>query len=84
MLKLFKNLLTLGHIFAKPKDPFTKEQWTDAIHCIPCNECDNEYITQTKCQFGTCLKEHQKVVFFCEKDNSALSEHTCLTNHTIW
>ena len=38
---------------------------------------------QTKRQFGTRLKEHQKAVFFCKKENSALSEHTCLTNHTI-
>ena len=34
-------------------------------------------------QFGTRLKEHQKAVFLCKKENSALSEHTCLTNHTI-
>ena len=27
--------------------------------------------------------EHQKVVFFCKKEYSALSEHTCLANHTI-
>ena len=38
---------------------------------------------QTKRQFGTHLKEHQKAVFFCKKENSALSEHTCLTNCTI-
>ena len=73
----------MGHIFAKPKDPVTKEQRTDAIYSIPCNDCQNEYIGQTKRQFGTRLKEHQKAVFFCKKENSALSEHTCLTNHTI-
>ena len=32
---------------------------------------------------GVRLKEHQKAVFLCKKENSALSEHTCLTNHTI-
>ncbi|CAH3163802.1 unnamed protein product, partial [Pocillopora meandrina] len=78
-----KPFQTLGHIFAKPKDPVTKEQRTDAIYSIPCNDCDNEYIGQTKRQFGTRLKEHQKAVFLCKKENSALSEHTCLTNHTI-
>ena len=78
-----KPFQTLGHIFAKPKDPVTKEQRTDAIYSIPCNDCDNEYIGQTKRQFGTQLKEHQKAVFLCKKENSALSEHTCLTNHTI-
>ena len=54
-----KPFQTLGHIFAKPKDPVTKEQRTDAIYSIPCNDCDNEYIGQTKRQFGTRLKEHQ-------------------------
>ncbi|RMX46042.1 hypothetical protein pdam_00002015, partial [Pocillopora damicornis] len=55
-----KPFQTLGHIFAKPKDPVTKEQRTDAIYSIPCNDCDNEYIGQTKRQFGTRLKEHQR------------------------
>ena len=80
---LQKPFQTLGHIFAKPKDPVTKEQRTDAIYSIPRNDCNNEYIGQTKRQFGTQLKEHQKAVFLCKKENSALSEHTCLTNHTI-
>ena len=48
-----------GHIFAKPKDPVPKEQRTDATHSIPCNDCDHEYIGQTKRQFGIRLKEHQ-------------------------
>ena len=61
----------------------TKEQRTDAIYSIPSNDCDHECIGQTKRQFDTRLKEHQKAVFFCKKENSALSEHTCLTNHTI-
>ena len=78
-----KPFQTLGHIFAKPKDPVTKEQRTDAIYSIPCNDCDNEYIGQTKRQFGTRLKEHQKAVFFSKKENSAISEYTCLINHTI-
>ena len=30
-----KPFQTLGHIFAKPKDPVTKEQRTDAIYSIP-------------------------------------------------
>ena len=75
--------MTLGHIFAKPKDPVTKEQRTDALYSIPRDDCDNEYIGRTKRQFGTRLKEYQKAVFFRKKGNSALSEHTCLTNHTI-
>ena len=36
-----------------------KEQRTNAIYSIPCNDCDDEYIGHTKRQFGTRLKEHQ-------------------------
>ena len=78
-----KPFQTLRHIFAKSKDPVTKEQQTDAIYSIPCNDCDNMYIGQTKHWLGECLKEHQKVVLLCKKENSALSEHTYLTNHVI-
>ena len=46
----------------KPKDPLTKEQRTDPIYSIPCNDCDNEYIGLTKRQFGTRLEGHQKAV----------------------
>ena len=51
----------------KPKDPVTKEQRTGAIYSIPCNDCDNEYIGQTKRQFGTRLKEHQKRFSFAKR-----------------
>ena len=60
-----------------------KEQKSDAIYSIPCNDCNQEYIGQTKRQFVTRLKEHQKVVSLSKRDNSALSEHTCQANHTI-
>ena len=32
-----------------------------------CNDCDNEYIGQTKLQFGTRLKEQQKAVFLWKR-----------------
>ena len=41
-----KPLQMLSHIFAKPKDPVLKEQRTDAVYSIPCNDCDHEYIGQ--------------------------------------
>ena len=63
-LKLLKTLFRLwGLFFAKPKDPVVKEQGMDAIYSIPCNNCHNEYIRQTKHQFGTPLKEHQQVAY---------------------
>ena len=61
---------TSGHIFAKLRDPVTKEQRTDAIYSIPCNDCNNEYT-------------FENAILFCKKENSVLSEHICPTNHTI-
>ena len=75
-----KPFQTLVHIFAKPKDPVMKEQRTLFIlfHAMAVIT-----ITSDRDHFGTRLKEHQKAVFCCKKENSAFSEHTCLTNHTI-
>ena len=56
---------TSGHIFAKARDPVTKEQQTDTIYSIPCKDCNNEYT-------------FENAILFCKKENSVLSEHTCL------
>ena len=38
---------------------------------------------QSKRQFGTRLKEHQKAVSTLDKGKSALAEHVCYTKHEI-
>jgi hypothetical protein len=38
---------------------------------------------QSKRQFGTRLKEHQKAVWTLDKGKSALAEHVCYTKHEI-
>jgi hypothetical protein len=38
---------------------------------------------QSKRQFGTPLKEHQKAVSTLDKGKSALAEHVCYTKHEI-
>ena len=53
------------------------------ITIITRNVCDQEYIGQTKRQFGTRLKVHQKAVFFSKKETSTLSERACVTNNEI-
>jgi hypothetical protein len=53
--------LTLGHIFARPKDPVKTNQKTHAVYSVPCGDCEKEYLGQSKQQFGTWLKEHQKL-----------------------
>ena len=58
---------TLGHVFSKPKDPVPREQQSYSVYSIPCKDCKPIYIRQTKCQFGTHLKEQQRAVFLCKK-----------------
>ena len=55
-----KPLQTLRHIFAKPKDRVPTDQKTHAVYSIPCGDCKKEYLGQTKRQFCTRLKGHQK------------------------
>ena len=78
-----KPVMKLGHIFAKPQNLTEKEQRIHANHSIPCSDCDQEYIGQTKGEFGTRLKKHQKAISFSKRQNSALSEHAFQANHTI-
>ena len=78
-----KPYLTLGHIFAKPKDPVKTNQKTHAVYSIPCGDCEKEYLGQSNRQFGTQLKEHQKAVSTLDKGKSALAEHVCYTKHEI-
>ncbi len=72
----------MGHIFAKPKDPIPTNQKTHAVYSIPCNDCEKEYLGQSKRQFGTRLKEHQKAVSTLNKGKSALAENMCVIPST--
>ena len=50
-MKISQNsFLTLGHICAKHKDRIAEVQRKDDIYSIPCNDCNREYIGQTKRQ----------------------------------
>jgi hypothetical protein len=64
--------LTLGHIFAKSKDPVKTNQKTHVVYSIPCGDCEKEYLGQSKRQFVTRLKEHQKAVSPLDKGKSEL------------
>ena len=78
-----KPIQTLGYIFAKPKDRVPTDRKTLAVYSIPCGDCKKEYLGQTKHQFCTCLKEHQKAVSNLYSSKSALAEHVCKTSHKI-
>ena len=76
--------MTLGRIFAKSKDPVKTNQKTHVVYSIPaCSDGEKEYLGQSKRQFGTRLKEHQKAVSTLNKAKSALADHVCDTKHQI-
>ena len=78
-----KPFQTLGHIFAKPKDHVPTDQKTHAVYSIPCGDCKKVYLGQTKRQFCTRLKEHQRAASNFNSSKSALAEHVCETSHNI-
>ena len=78
-----KPFQTLEHIFAKPKDRVPTDQKTHAVYSIPCGDCEKVYLGQTKRQFCTRLKEHQRAVSNFNGSKSALAEHVCETSHNI-
>ena len=57
-----KPIQTLENIFAKPKDRVPTDRKTYAVYSIPCGDCEKEYLGQTKRQFCTRFKEHQRAV----------------------
>ena len=65
------------------KNPVKTIQKTHAVYSIPCGDCEKEYFGQSKRQFGTRLKEHQKAVSTLDKGKLALAEHVCYTKHQI-
>ena len=69
--------------FAKPKDRVPTDQETHAVYSIPCGDCEEVYLGQTKRQFCTRLKEHQRAVSNFNSSKSTLAEHVCETSHNI-
>ena len=57
-----KPFPTLGHTFAKPNDRIPTDRKTHAVYSTPCGDCEKVYLGQTKHQFCTRLKEHQRAV----------------------
>ena len=59
---------------SKPKDRVPTDRKTHAVYSIPCGDCEKVYLGQTKRQFCTRLKEHQRAVSNSNNSESALAE----------
>ena len=78
-----KIALKPWNIFAKAKDRVATDRKTHAVYSIQCGDCEKEYLGQTKHQFCTSWKEHQRAVSNLYSSKSALAEHVCKTSHKI-
>ena len=56
-----QNLLMSNDIFCKSEDGVPQEQHTNSVYSITCKDLEHVDTKQTKCQFGTHFKDHQKV-----------------------
>ena len=74
---------TIGSLFPKPKDPVPKDQARGVIYSIPCQDCDNLYIGETKRKFNTQLREHRKAVEQKHPKKSALAKSCLQSGHAI-
>ena len=78
-----KPIQTFRHVFAKPKDRIPIDQKTHAVYSIPRGDCEKECLGQTKRQFYTRLKEHQRADPNLYSSKLALAEHVCKTSHKV-
>jgi hypothetical protein len=74
--------LTLGHIFATPKDPVKTNQKTHAVYSIPCGDCEKEYLGQSKRQFGTPLNKRTPKGCFNFRQGKISFSRTCMLHQT--
>ena len=64
-----KPYQTIGSLFPKPKEPVPKDQTRTY------EDYDKSYIGETKREFASPLKEHQKAEEHKQPQKSALAEH---------
>ena len=79
----FKPLRTIRHFIPQPKDPIQEKETYGVIYQVPCKNCEESYIGQTKRNINTRLKEHRTAVKKGRIQKSALSEHVMNKVHLI-
>lgn len=79
---VFYNLNTLNQFFSRIKDTIPKELKSNVVYCIPCLDCDKEYIGQTSQHLKKRVAQHKTD---CKNpgnvDKSAVTQHQFLEGH---
>ena len=73
----------LGDTLSKVKDKVDLKKRKGIVYCIPCKDCKEVYIGETKRSFATRCQEHQRDIGKCDYEKSALSKHAYCNDHRI-
>lgn len=77
------NKKTVKNLFSQIKDPTPKENTSNVVYKIPCNNCDVHYIGQTKQYLKNRISEHKRDCNISKSDNpkTGLSKHHFDSGH---
>lgn len=77
----FSTVSTLRQQLTKVKDVDPLLSRAGVVYSIPCSDCEQYYIGETKRALGTRLKEHQANTRRGETEKSAIAEHAWKKDH---
>ena len=77
-----KPTSSLRKTLCKLKDPIKPHDQTGVVYCIPCLNCDSNYVGETAKQLKTRLHEHQLALKRADV-KSHLWQHCAQTGHEV-
>lgn len=79
---VYKNYLSLQHMFSKLKDKTTRDDSSNLVYAIDCADCPGRrYIGTTKQFLKRRVAQHDSSVRNQETEKSALAKHAVLKGH---
>lgn len=78
----YRNKLTIGNLFSKLKDKDNLLDMSDVVYCIPCGQCEKEYIGQTGRRLKDRITSHKSDIRN-NKQSCTLAIHATGHNHNI-
>ena len=79
----FKPFLTTGGLLPSLKDEINHNKKSSLVYEVPCQNCAFVYIEQTKRDFKSRIKEHQRAIKFPWPEKSALCQHSMENDQLI-
>lgn len=79
----FKPQNKIGQTLSTVKDQIDPKRRKGVVYSIPCKDCNEVYIGETKRSFTTRSSEHQRDIEKGDEEKSALSKHAIHNDHRI-